>query len=129
MLYKSTLDLGTRISSSVLILNLSVSREHLKEKALQALFSLIRHTNLSKLKAALACKIFDTMISPILTYNSEIWVVYAKPDFKTWDGSQMEKAHLQFCKRYLEVNNKLLIYLVEQSLVVFLKISQSIKKF
>ena len=28
---------------------------------------------------------FDTMISPILTYNSEIWGVYAKPDFKTWD--------------------------------------------
>ena len=49
---------------------------------------------------------FDTMISPILTYNSEIWGVYAKPDFKTWDGSQIEKAHLQFCKRYLEVNNK-----------------------
>ena len=46
------------------------------------------------------------MISPILTYNSEIWGVYAKPDFKTWDGSQIEKAHFQFCKRYLELNNK-----------------------
>ena len=46
------------------------------------------------------------MISPILTYNSEIWGVYAKPDFKTWDCSQIEKAHLQFCERYLEVNNK-----------------------
>ena len=88
--------LGTRMSSSG---NFSVSREHLKEKALHALFSLRRHTNLSKL-------IFDTMISPILTYDSEIWGVYAKPDFKTWDGSQIEKAHLQFCKRYLEVNNK-----------------------
>ena len=32
--------------------------------------------------------------------------MYAKPDFKTWDGLQIEKAHLQFCKRYLEVNNK-----------------------
>ena len=32
--------------------------------------------------------------------------MYAKPDFKTWDGSQVEKAHLQFCERYLEVNNK-----------------------
>ena len=61
--------LGTRMSSSG---NFSVSREHLKQKALHALFSLRRYTNLSKLKAALACKIFDTMISPILTYNSEI---------------------------------------------------------
>ena len=61
------------------------------------------------------------MISPILTYYSEIWGVYAKPDFKTWDGSQIEKAHLQFCKRYLEVNNKASnIACREQSLVVFL---------
>ena len=52
------------------------------------LFSLRRHTNLSKLKAAVACKIFDTVISPIPTYISEIWGVYAKPDFMTWDGSQ-----------------------------------------
>ena len=33
--------------------NFSVSREHLKEKALHALLSLRRHTNLSKLKTAL----------------------------------------------------------------------------
>ena len=29
--------------------------------------------------------------------------MYAKQDFKTWDGSQIEKVHLQ---RYLKVNNK-----------------------
>ena len=46
------------------------------------------------------------MISPILTYNSEIWSVYAKPDFKTGEGSQIEKAHLQFCKRNLKLYNK-----------------------
>ena len=31
------------------------------------------------------------MISPILTYNNEIWGVYAKPDFKTWDGLQLNR--------------------------------------
>ena len=46
------------------------------------------------------------MVSPILTYNSEIWGAYAKPDFKASDGTRIEKTHLQFCKRYLEVNNK-----------------------
>ena len=46
------------------------------------------------------------MIFPVLPYNSEIWGVYVKPDFKTWDGSQIEKTHLQFCKLYLEVNKK-----------------------
>jgi len=46
------------------------------------------------------------MISPILTYNSEIWGVYVKPDFKFWDSSQTGKTHLQFCKHYPEVSNK-----------------------
>ena len=31
--------------------------------------------SVSKLKPSLACKIFDTMIPPILLYNSEIWRV------------------------------------------------------
>ena len=67
-----------------------------------ALFSLRRHTNLSKLKTARACKVFDAMISPILTCtcNSEIWGVYAKPDFKSGDGSQIGKTDLQLCKCY-----------------------------
>ena len=41
------------------------------------------------------------MIFPILTYNSEIWGVYAKPDFKTWDGSQIEKAAGRDTKRVI----------------------------
>ena len=35
-----------------------------------------------------------------------MWGVYAKLDFKAWDSTQIEKTHLQFCKRYSEVNNK-----------------------
>ena len=35
-----------------------------------------------------------------------MWGVYAKPDFKTCDSLQSQKTHLQFCKRFLEVNNK-----------------------
>ena len=55
---------GTRMSSSG---NFSVSREHLKEKPLHALFSLRRNTNLSKLKTALTCKMFDTLRCVCLT--------------------------------------------------------------
>ena len=65
--------------------------DKLKEKALHALFSPRKHTNISKLSPVLANKIFDMMISTILTYNSEIWGVYVKPDFKSWDSSQIEK--------------------------------------
>ena len=32
--------------------------------------------------------------------------MYTKQDFKKWDSSPIEKLHLKFCKRYLEVNNK-----------------------
>ena len=92
--------LGTRISSTG---NFNISLEHLKEKALHALFSLRKHTNFSKLKASLA---FEAMISPILSYNSEIWGVYVKHDFKAWDNTPIEKTHLKFCKRYLEISNK-----------------------
>ena len=80
--------LGTLISSTG---NFSMALDKLKEKALHALFSLRKHTNVSKLSPVLANKIFDMMIPPILTYNSEIWGVYVKPDFKSWDSSQIEK--------------------------------------
>ena len=92
--------LGTKISSSG---NFKISLDHLKEKALHALFSLRRHTHFSKLKPSLACKIFDTMISPILLYNSEIWGGYVKSDFKAWDGSQIEKHIYSFVNVILKL--------------------------
>ena len=30
--------------------------------------------------------------------------MHAKPDFKTWDSSQIEKTHLQFCTRFSELS-------------------------
>ena len=95
--------LGTCISSTG---NFTLSLDHLRQKALHALFSLRRNIDFKSLKPSLACKIFDSMISPILTYNSEVWATFVKSDFKSCDNSPIEKAHLQFCKRYLEVHNK-----------------------
>ena len=98
--------LGTRISSTGNFTISVISLNHLREKALHALFRLRRHVDFSSLKPSLSSKIFHTMISPILTYNSEVWGVYTKSDFKSWENSPTEKTHLQFCKRYLEVSNK-----------------------
>ena len=95
--------LGTCVSSTG---NFTLSLDHLRQKALHTLFSLRRNIDFKSLKPSLACKIFDSMISPILTYNSEVWGTFVKSDFKSWDNSPIEKANLQFCKRYLEVNNK-----------------------
>ena len=46
------------------------------------------------------------MISPILTYNNEVWGAFVKSDFISWDSSGIEKTNQHFCKRYLEVHNK-----------------------
>ena len=83
-----------------------MSLEHLKEEAIHALFGLRKNTDIRRLIPSLACKIFDTMVTPILSYNSEIWGVYQKQDFRTWDSSPIEKFNLHFRKRYLEVSNK-----------------------
>ena len=80
--------LGTCLSFSG---NFTLSLEHLRQKALHAFFSLRRHIDFNKLKPSLACKIFDSMISPILTYNSEVWGAYVKSDFKSSDSSAIRK--------------------------------------
>ena len=46
------------------------------------------------------------MISLILPYNSDDWGTFVKSDFKSWDNVPIEKTHLQFCERLLEVHNK-----------------------
>ena len=75
---------GSLISSTS---NFKLALDQLKEKALHALFSPRKHTNISKLSPSLANQIFDTMIPPILTCYSEVWGVYTKPDFKTWEST------------------------------------------
>ena len=95
--------LGTRLTPTG---NFTLALEHLKEKGVHAFSSIRKHSTLNRLRPNTASQIFDTMIFPILSYNSEIWGMYTKQDFKTWDRSAIEKIHLKFCKRYLEVNNK-----------------------
>ena len=79
---------------------------NIKEKALQAFSSIRKQTVLKNLNPDTASQILDTMIFPILSYNSEVWGMCTKQDFKIWDSSPIEKIHLKFFKRYLQVNNK-----------------------
>ena len=48
------------------------------------------------------------MISPILTQNSEVWSTLLSQISIVGTTLQSKGAHLQFCKRYLEVHNKAL---------------------
>ena len=92
--------LGTRLTPTG---NFTLALEHLKEKAMHAFSSIRKPSTLNRLRPNTASQIFDTMI---LSYNSEIWGMYTKQDFKTWDRSPIEKINLKFCKPYLEVHNK-----------------------
>ena len=78
----------------------------LERKSPARLSSIRKHTLLNRINPNTASQILDTMIFPILSYNSEIWGMYTKQNFKTWDSSPIEKIHLKFCKHYLGVNNK-----------------------
>ena len=85
--------LGTRISSSG---NFTLLLEHLRQKALHAFFSLRRHTDFRTLKPSLACKMFDTMIQPILTYYSEVWGAFVKSDFQSWKAPEFKLQFVEF---------------------------------
>ena len=68
------------------------------EKALDAFFRIREQTIVNKLNPNTASQIFDTMIFPILSYNSEVWeYMYSKQDFKKWDCFPKEKIHLKSC--------------------------------
>ena len=58
------------------------------------------------LRPKIAEKLFDTLVKPIVLYNSEVWGAYSKGDFGSWDKSPADKVYLQFCKIYLVVNSK-----------------------
>jgi hypothetical protein len=73
---------------------------------LHALHKIRRKIDFHKLARKTATKIFDSIISPILLYNSEVWGAYEKNDLNKWDNSETEKVHLRFCKLYLGVNRK-----------------------
>ena len=86
--------------------NFTLALEHLKGKVLHAFSSIRKQAILNKLNPNAETQILDTMIFSILSYNSEVWGMYTKQHFKKWDRSPIERLHLKFCKRYLEVNNK-----------------------
>ena len=95
--------LGVKILSTG---NFQNHRSITKEKAIHVLYKVSKTIDFKKLKPKQAEKLFDTLISPILTYGCEVWGVYLKQNFASWDKELTEKVHLRFCKYYLGVNSK-----------------------
>jgi hypothetical protein len=76
--------------------NFALNQEQLVGKALKALNVLLIKCNKYRLKTKLLCQLFDSFVGSILNYASEIWG-YGK-------SKEIERVHLKFCKKILNVN-------------------------
>ena len=86
--------------------NLKQASIDLSAKATKALFSLnSKIKEYSTLNAETLLKLFDTLIQPILTYASEIWISDYKIDLMN-DKYPFELVHLKSCKFSLGVHSK-----------------------
>ena len=95
--------LGVNISYTGKLKQASID---LSGKATKALFGLnARVKEYSTLNVDTLLKLFDTLIQPILTYASEIWISDFKLDFLN-DKYPFELVHLKSCKLSLGVHNK-----------------------
>ena len=90
--------------------------KNLYSKALRAYFSLRRHFNNNVFtNPKTQCILFNSCISPILQYGSEVWgafITSKKPDANIFkqnmfkDTNIMEKLHIRFCKQILGIHSK-----------------------
>ena len=94
----------------------SLAIKNLYSKSLKAYFSLRRHFNNNVFtNPKTQCILFNSCISPILQYGSEVWgafITSKKPDANIFkqnmfkDTNIMEKLHIRFCKQILGIHSK-----------------------
>ena len=86
--------------------NFQPTLDDLAIRANRPLFSLNSKYKVSKLPERLAIKIFNTLITPILLYGSEVWGPFMDFDYLTWNTSKIERVQTQFIKRLLGCNTQ-----------------------
>ena len=97
------------------------SMQELSKKGLKALFSLRKYmSNFRHVPVNVSCKLFDTLIRPVILYNSEVWFmdeyhsVFKSMQRARSNGSDcdilsladkyaFEKIHIRFCKCVLGI--------------------------
>ena len=88
----------------------------LSSKANKAIYPLLSKIPIKLAPVKTMLKLFDTCITPILLYGSEVWGPFMNHDWKKWDNTQIEKTHTQFLKRLLGVNRSTTNVLVRSEL-------------
>ena len=84
--------------------NFSPTLEDLSCKAKRAIYSIKSKINIRFISIRTLLKLFDSLISPILLYGSELWEPYLNQDDEKWDQNSIEKIHTQFIKSIIGVN-------------------------
>ena len=72
--------------------NFSLTKKNLADKALKAMYEVLKMGRMYKLSIKCLLDLFDKMIKPILLYGCEVWG-FSNNDI-------LEKIHLKFCKRF-----------------------------
>ena len=72
-----------------------LNQETIAGKGLKALNVLLNNTKHYAFKPSVLCQLFDSFVSSILNYGSEIWG-FTK-------SKEIERVHLKFCKQLLGV--------------------------
>lgn len=79
----------------------------LSDKAKKAYFALKSKLPYSEnLSVKTWLQLFNSMITPILTYGSEVWISEFKPNFEALDKSKLEKTQNSIFKNILGVHGK-----------------------
>ena len=106
--------LGTKFS---VFGNHSYPKEKLRTKANKAYFPMLKALHKIDFDAVPSLHLFDTLITPILNYNCEVWNQISKYKIeainnkeyrleKLYFDTPCEKLHFQFCRNILAVSNK-----------------------
>ena len=85
--------------------NLKHAADDLYNKRLKASFSFRKKfSNFSELPFSISMKLFDTLIKPIITYGSEIWISDYRINLASVDKLPIEKLQHKMLKQVLGVN-------------------------
>ena len=80
------------------------ARKKLNDQSKKSLYALYRKITNISIPIDLQLKLFDSLVSPVLLYSSEIWGFENLKD--------VEKVHLQYCKNILKIRNSTPNYMV-----------------
>ena len=65
-----------------------------------------QHLNFLRRPVDISNRLFNSLYLPILMYGSEVWSIYDKDDYNSWENDIIEKTQIQFGEQVLGVNKQ-----------------------